>query len=237
MMAIEFKGSHFERDVMLWGIRWYVAYPLSYRQIEEMMQERGVEVDHSTLHRWVLKYVPLLEGAFLARKRPVGGCWRMDETYLRIKGVWKYLYRTIDKAGATVDFLLTARRDRRAALRFLRKAAGRHGVPQKVTIDKSGANTAAIDSYNTEYDTGIEIRQVKFLNNIVEQDHRAIKRMTRPMLGFKNFWSAAITIAGIEIMHMIRRVSCARQVSCVQRSSSTPWQDRKNIVPEHTQIL
>ena len=129
----------------------------------------------------------------------------MDETYVRIRGVWKCLYRAVDKAGATVDFLLTARRDRKAALRFLRKAAGRHGVPRKVTIDKSGANTAAIESYNTEHGADIEIRQMKFLNNIVEQDHRAIKRATRPMLGFKRFWSAAITIAGIEIMHMIRK--------------------------------
>ena len=129
----------------------------------------------------------------------------MDETYVRIKGVWKYLYRAVDKAGATLDFLLTARRDRKAALRFLRKAAGRHGVPRKATIDKSGANTAAIESYNTEHDVGIEIRQIKHLNNIVEQDHRAIKRRTRSMLGFKSFWSAAITLAGIEIMHMIRK--------------------------------
>jgi putative transposase len=119
--------------------------------------------------------------------------------------VWKYLYRAVDKAGATVDLLLTASRDRKAALRFLRKAAGRHGVPRKITIDKSGANTAAIGSYNTEHDADIEIRQIKYLNNIVEQDHRAIKRMTKPMLGFKSFWSAAITIAGIEIMHMIRK--------------------------------
>ena len=155
--------------------------------------------------RWVLKYVPLLEKAFLARKRPVAGSWRMDETYVRIKGVWKYLYRAVDKAGATVDFLLTARRDRKTALRLLRKAAGKHGVPRKVTIDKSGANTAAIGSYNAEHDCDIEVRQVKFLNNIVEQDHRAIKRMTKPMLGLKSFWSAAITIAGIEIMHMIRK--------------------------------
>ena len=204
-MSIEFKGSHFERDVILWGVRWYVAYPLSYRQIEEMMGERGVEVDHSTLHRWVLKYVPLLEDVFHARKRPVGGSWRMDETYVLIKGVWKYLYRAVDKAGATVDFLLTAKRDRKAALRFLYKAAGRHGVPRTITIDKSGANAAAIDSYNTEHDADIEMRQVKFLNNIVEQDHRAIKRMIRPMLGCKNFWSAAVTITGIEIMHMIRK--------------------------------
>jgi putative transposase len=171
-MTVEFKGSHFERDVILWGVRWYVAYPISYRRIEEMMAERGVEVDHSTLNRWVLKYVLASEKAFLARKRPVGRSRRLDETYVRVKGAWKYLYRAVDKAGAT--------------------------------IDKSGANTAAIVSYNADHDTDIEIHQVKYLNNIVEQDHRAIKRMVRAMLGFKAFWSAAITIAGVEIMHMIR---------------------------------
>ena len=202
---MDFKGSQFERDIILWGIRWYVAYPISYRQLEEMMQERGVEVDHSSLNRWVLKYTPLLEQAFRQRKRPVGTSWRMDETYISVKGQWKYLYRAVDKAGRTVDFLLTAKRDRKAALRFLRKAIDQCGMPQKITIDKSGANTAAIDSYNAEHEAGIELRQVKYLNNIVEQDHRSIKRMTRPMLGFKSFWSAAITLAGIELMHMIRK--------------------------------
>src|SRR3978361_392249 len=167
---IEFKGSHFEREVIRWGVRWYVAYPISYRQLEEMMQERGVEVDHSTLNRWVLKYVRLLDQQFRARKRPVGSSWRMDETYVRIKGTWKDVYRAVDKAGATVDFLLTAKRDRKVALRFLRKAMGQNGAPEKITIDKSGANTAAIESYNKDCEAGIEIRQVKYLNNIVEQD-------------------------------------------------------------------
>ena len=161
------------------------------------MEERGVELDHSTVNRWVLKYVPLLEQAFHRRKRSVGVSWRLDETYVRIKGKWKYLYRAVDKAGDTVDFLLTAKRDRRAALRFLCKAIGRHGAPEKILIDKSGANAAAIESYNKEHEADIEIRQVKYLNNIVEQDHRAIKRAVRPMLGFKSFWSAAITLAGI----------------------------------------
>ena len=202
---IEFKGSHFERDVILWGVRWYVAYPISYRQLEEMMDERGVEVDHSTLNRWVLKYVPLLETRFCARKRSVGSSWRLDETYVKVKGVWKYLYRAVDKAGATVDFLLTAKRDCKAALRFLRKAIRCNGLPKKITIDKSGANTAAIGSYNTDHKAGIEMRQIKYLNNIVEQDHRAIKRQIRPMLGFKSFWSAAVTLAGVELMHMIRK--------------------------------
>ena len=194
---IEFKGSHFEREVILWGVRWYVAYPISYRQLEEMMQERGVEVDHATLNRWVLKYVPLLDKQFRARKPQVGSSWRMDETYVKVKGAWKYLYRAVDKAGATVDFLLTAKRDGKAALRFLCKAIRHNGTPEKITIDQSGANTAAIESHNAEHKTdhnaGIEFRQIKYLNNIVEQDHRAIKRSVRPMLGFKSFWSAAVT--------------------------------------------
>jgi transposase-like protein len=202
---IDFKGSHFERDVVLWGVRWYVAYPMSYRQLEEMMEERGVEVDHSTLNRWVAKYAPLLEKEFRARKRAVGSSWRLDETYVKVRGCWKYLYRAVDKAGATVDFLLTAKRDCKAALRFLRKAIGQHGEPKKITIDKSGADTAAIESYNEEREADIEIRRIKYLNNIVEQDHRAVKRVTRPTLGFKSFRSAATTLSGIELMHMIRK--------------------------------
>ena len=180
-------------------------FPISYRDLELMLIDRGVEVDHSTLNRWVVKYVPLLDEQFRERKRPVGSSWRMDETYVRIKGVWKYLYRAVDKAGATVDFLLTAKRDRKAALRFLRKAIGHNGTPEKITIDKSGANTAAIESYNKDHKAGIEIRQVKYLNNIVEQDHRAVKRLARPMLGFKSFRSAQVALTGIELMHMIRK--------------------------------
>src|SRR6202008_336141 len=183
---VDFKGSHFEREIVLWGVRWYVAYPISYRQLEEVMEERGVEVDHSSLNRWVIKYVPLLDQAFRARKRRVGGSWRMDETYVRIRGRWKYLYRAVDKAGYTVDFLLTAKRDRKAALRFLRKAIKWNGTPEKITIDKSGANTAAIESHNAEHEAGIEIRQSKYLNNIVEKDHPAIKRLVRPILGLKS---------------------------------------------------
>ena len=204
-VSIEFKGSDFERDVILWGVHWYLAYPISYRQLEEMMEERGVEVDHSTLNRWVLKYAPPIEKEFRDRKRPADRSWRMDETYVRVRGVWKYLYRAVDKAGATVDFLLTAKRDHKAALRFLRKAFGQNGTPEKITIDKSAASTAAIESCNADHKAGIEIRQVKYLNNIVEQDHRAIKRVVRPMLGFKSFRSAAATLAGIELMHMIRK--------------------------------
>jgi putative transposase len=204
-MAVSFKGAHFPPDIMLTGIRWYVAYPLSTRHVEELMEERGVEVDHSTINRWVIKYSPQLGEAFHRRKRAVGHSWRMDETYIKIKGVWYYLYRAVDKSGQTVDFLLTPQRDEPAAKRFLTQAIRRHGVPEKITIDGSEANAAAIRSYNAEHGTAIEIRQIKYLNNIIEQDHRGVKRITRPMLGFKSFAAAQSTLVGIELMHMLKK--------------------------------
>jgi putative transposase len=129
----------------------------------------------------------------------------MDETYIRVKGEWRYLYRAVDKYGQTIDFLLTEERDEQAARRFLLKAIRRHGVPETVTIDGSEANAAAIRGYNAAYGTAIIIRQVKYLNNIVEQDHRAVKRVTRPMLGFKSFDAAQCALTGIELMHMLRK--------------------------------
>jgi putative transposase len=204
-MPVSFKGAHFPQDIILMGVRWYVAYPLSYRHVEELMEERGVSVDHATIQRWVLKYSPQLEKAFHRRKRPVGRSWRMDETYIRVKGEWRYLYRAVDKTGQTIDFLLTEHRDTEAALRFLRQAIGRHGVPETITIDGSDANEAAIKRYNEAYGTHIIIRQVKYLNNVIEQDHRAVKRVTRPMLGFKSFDAAQVTLAGIELMHMLKK--------------------------------
>ena len=121
-MAVSFKGAHFPQDIILTCVRWYVAYPLSTRHVEELMQERGVSVDHSTVNRWVITYSPQLEEAFHRRKRLVRGSWRMDETYLKVKGQWYYLYRAVDKTGQTIDFLLTAQRDEPAAKRFLTKA-------------------------------------------------------------------------------------------------------------------
>jgi putative transposase len=195
----------FPLEVMLVCVRWYVAYPLSLRNLEEMMLEHGVTVDHSTIHRWILRLMPVLERTFRQRKRVVGTSWRMDETYVKISGQWKYLYRAVDKAGQTVDFLLTAKRDRAAAQRFLARAIEGNGLPQTVTIDQSGANTAGIENSNVEHGTAIVIRQCKYLNNIVEQDHRAVKRIIRPMLGFKSFRCARIILGGVEIMHMIRK--------------------------------
>src|SRR5467141_5094378 len=204
-MAVSFKGAHFPKEVILMEVRWYGAYPLSTRHVEELMEERGVDVDHSTINRWTIKDSPLLEEVFHRRKRPVWVSWRMDETYIKVKGQWRYLYRAVDKTGQTIDFLLTEERDEQAAKRFLTKAIRRHGVPEKITIDGSAANEAAIRSYNTEHGTAIEIRKVKYLNNIVEQDHRAVKRVTRPMLGFKAFEAAHDTLVGIDLMHMIKK--------------------------------
>ena len=187
------------------GVRWSLASPLSARHVEERMAERGVPVDHATMPRWVVTYRPLLEEAFHRRKRPVWVSWRMDETDVTVKGEWCYRYRAVEKHDQTVDVLLTEHRNKEAALRFLKKAIRRHGVPEKITIDGSDANEAAIKRDNEAHGTHIIIRQVKYLNNIVEQDHRAVKRVTRPMLGFKSFDAAQGTLAGIELMHMIKK--------------------------------
>jgi transposase-like protein len=204
-MTVSCKGAPFPQEIILTGVRWYVAYPLSYRHVEELLQERGVPVDHATIQRWVVKDSPPLEAAFHRRKRPVWVSWRMDETYIKVKGQWYYLYRAVDKHGQTLDFLRTEQRDERAAKRFLTKASGRHGVPEQITIDGREAHAAAIRSYNEEHGTAMAIRQIKYLNNIVEQDHRGVKRVTRPMRGFKSFEAAQRTLVGIELMQMLRK--------------------------------
>ncbi|PVX85639.1 transposase-like protein [Paraburkholderia unamae] len=199
------KRLHHPLDVILLCVRWHVAYSLSLRNLEEMMSERGFEVDHSRVHRRVIKLVPLFEKAFRKYKRPVGKSWRMDETYIKVKVHWKYLYRAVDKEGNTVDFMLRAYRDKAAARRYFEKAIGQHGEPETVTVDKSGANLAALEAFNAGRPTPIWIRQNKYLNNIIEQDHRAVKRIVKPMMGFKSFRCARIILSGVEVMHMIRK--------------------------------
>ena len=187
------------------------------------MAKRGVIVDHATVHRWALKILPVLAAVFRRRKRPVGSSWRVDETYIKIGGQWKYLYRAVDKLGHTVDFLLTAKRDVAAARRFFERAIDRHDVPESITIDKSGANTAAVKGLVGNSGVAIELRQSKYLNNLVEQDHRAIKRIVRPMLGFKDFDCARRLIAGIETMHMVKKGSSTapKAKPCPPLTSST----------------
>ena len=203
------------KDVILLVVRWYLSYSLSYRDIEEMMLERGTKVDHSTLNRWVIEYAPLLESEFRKNhKKKTGSSWRMDETYIKINGIWNYLYRAVDKEGETIDFMLSKHRDEAAAKAFFTKAIGSSGLPEKITIDKSGANKAGIDAMNLQLIvlallgctfTQIHIRQIKYLNNTVEQDHRGIKRIVKPMMGFKAFHSAEATLAGIELCRMLKK--------------------------------
>ena len=172
------------------------------------MLERGVYVDHSTVNRWVIRYSPELETEFRKNhKKKTGSSWRMDETYIRVKGRWCYLYRAVDKSGETIDFMLSKKRDKKAAIAFFAKAIGSCGMPEKVTIDKSGSNLSALNEINKSKleNEKIEIRQIKYLNNIVEQDHRFIKKITRPALGFKSFKSADATIKGIELHHMLHK--------------------------------
>ncbi|WP_405471091.1 IS6 family transposase (plasmid) [Morganella morganii] len=202
-----FQRLHYPVDIIAQCVRWYLAYSLSLRDLEEMMAERGIQVDHATLHRWVLRLVPLIAQAACRYKRPVSQKWHIDETYIKIKGQWRYLYRAIDSAGNTVDFLLTRHRDVKAARRFFKQAISHHPCPLTVTIDKSSANRKALDSFNAGFSRykPITIRQNKYLNNRIEQDHRAVKRRTRGMLGFKSFRCAQILLAGIELMHMFRK--------------------------------
>jgi putative transposase len=202
---ISFNGRHTPKPLILQCVRWYCSYALSYRNVEEMMAERGLVIDHSTLNRWVVHYAPKLEKAFQKKKRRPGDRWRMEETYLKVRGQWRYYYRAVDKAGNTIDFLLTTKRDTKATLRFFNKAVGRNGKPSLVNIDKSGANKAGIKLFNDEHNRRVKIRQCKYLNNIVEQDHRRVKRITRLMLGFKSFRSAQSTLAGIELVAMLNK--------------------------------
>jgi putative transposase len=209
-----FKGRHFDRSVILLCVRWYLAYNLSLRNLEEMMAERGVSVDHATIHRWTLRYAPELLERFNRRKRAVTGRWHIDETYVKVRGQWHYLYRAIDSNGDTVEFWFSERRNLTAAKRFLRKALKRHGRPERIVIDGSQTNREAIllcDTADRLQDRSgrelkpIRIRQSAYSNNRIEQDHRAIKRRVRPMLGFKSEASARIILGGIEMVHMMRK--------------------------------
>lgn len=204
-----FKWRHFEAEIILLCVRWYLRYALSYRDLEEMMQERGLAVDHSTICRWVLRYAPDLDRRCRPHLKPTTDSWRVDETYIRVKGQWKYLYRAVDSQGNTLDFLLRARRNAQAAERFFRKTLGASHTtaPRAITVDKNAAYPSAVEALKQaeQLPAHTLLRQVKYLNNIIEQDHRFIKRRVKPGLGFASFRTAWCTLRGYESMHMIRK--------------------------------
>jgi putative transposase len=202
-----FNGRHFNHEIITLCVRWYVTYKLSYRDLVEMMAERNVDVVHTTIMRWVQRYVPEFEKRWQRFARSVGTSWRLDETYIKLKGKWVYLYRGVDKEGHTIDFFLSEQRDIAAAKRFLQQAITKRGVPEKITLDGYAASHVAVAELQEEglLPAGLTVRTSKYLNNVIEQDHRRVKQRVRPMLGFKRFAHATITITGIELIHQIKK--------------------------------
>jgi transposase-like protein len=201
-----FKGRHFDQEIIVLCVRWYLTFKLISRDLVQMMAERGITLTHTTILRWVQRYVPEFEKRWRRYARPVGDSWRVDETYLKIKGQWVYLYGAVDKAGRTVDFLLSRRRDVAAAKRSFSRVTRRHGVPRVITLDGYAPSHRAVAKLK-EVGTlpcRVQVGSCKYLNNVIEQDHRRIKQRIRSMLGFKQFETAALTIRGIELAEKIK---------------------------------
>jgi transposase, IS6 family len=204
-----FKWRHFESAIILLCVRWYMRYPLSYRQLEEMMLERGLRVDHTTIYRWVQHFAPELDRRCRPHLKSTTDSWRVDETYIKVKGTWMDLYRAVDSAGNTLEFLLSLTRDASAAKRFFSKAlnASHTVTPRVIAVDKNAAYPKALNDLKaTDAVPAVcELRQIKYLNNLIEQDHRFIKRLVKPGLGFGSFETAWRTLQGYEVMHMMRK--------------------------------
>jgi transposase-like protein len=210
MLSIDalFKGRHFDQEIIIVCVRWYLRFKLSFRDLVEMMAERGVALAHTTIMRWVQRYVPEFEKRWNRFAYKVDQSWRVDETYVKIKGRWTYLYRAVDSEGKTVDFLLRTKRDVAAAKAFFRRAFKTQGrLPRAITLDGYQASHRAVREVLGEHQRGkgTVLRSSKYLNNLIEQDHRSVKLRLGPMLGFKRFRNASTTIAGIELMHRIRK--------------------------------
>jgi transposase-like protein len=210
-----FKRRRFPVEIILLCVRWYCKYGISYRDLAEMMSERGVAVDPSTIFQWVQRYAPEIEKRIRPYQGPRSGSWRVDETYVRVGGKWKYLFRAIDKHGRLIAFMLSDRRNAHAAYRFLRKAIKAMSTypPSSITTDKLASYPKAILRLRNEGHLAHHLnhRTSKYLNNILEADHGALKRMIRPTRGFQTMRTAAATLTGFEIMRMIRRGHCIQR--------------------------
>ena len=204
-----FKWKQFEKEIILLCVRWYLKYPLSYRNLVDMMAERGLTITHTTIMRWVHQYSPIIDKRIRKFLKTTNDSWRMDETYLKIKGKDAYLYRAVDSDGATIDFYVSECRDKEAAKKFFKKALGasHNQQPRVITTDKYAATEIAIleEQYYGDIGCKTQHRMTKYLNNIIEQEHRFIKRKMKLMLGFYSFETAEKTICGIEAMHMIKK--------------------------------
>ncbi|MFP3125899.1 IS6 family transposase [Ectobacillus funiculus] len=204
-----FKWKHYQPDIILLTVRWYLRYNLSFRDLVEIMEERGLFIAHTTIMCWVHQYGSELDERVRRHLKTTNDSWRVDETYVKVKGQWMYLYRAVDSEGNIIDFYQSESRDKQAAKRFFNKALATSHIckPRIITVDKNPAYPIAIQELKEEKSMpkGIQIRQVKYLNNIVEQDHSFIKKRIRPMLGLKSFRTAKRIIAGIEAMHMIKK--------------------------------
>ncbi|USL11055.1 IS6 family transposase [Bacillus bombysepticus] len=204
-----FKWKHYQPDIILLTVRWYLRYNLSFRDLVEMMEERGFSIAHTTIMRWVHQYGPELDKRVRRHLKKTNDSWRVDETYIKVKGQWMYLYRAVDSEGNTIDFYLNKTRDHKAAKRFFKKALRSFhvSIPRVITVDRNPAYPVAIEELKKEkkMPLGIQIRKIKYLNNIVEQDHRFIKKRVRSMLGLKSFRTAKQILAGVEAVHMMKK--------------------------------
>ena len=201
-----FKGRHFDREIVILCVRWYLRFKLSLRDLVEMMAERGLSMAHTTIMRWVSATPRSSRNA--GDGLPGRSAWRVDETYVKVRGEWRYLYRAVDRAGRTVDFRLSPRRDVAAAKAFFRKAIkSQQRFPRTITLDGYAASHRAVRELKADgsLPANTRLRSSKYLNNLIEQDHRGVKQRIAVMLGFKEFRNAAITIAGIELLHRIRK--------------------------------
>ncbi len=211
-----FKWRQTAPELILCAVRWYLRYSLSLRDVEELFAERGLEADHTTIWRWVQRYGPELEQRLRRHLKPTNKSWRVDETYIRVQGSWCYLYRAINSTGATIDFLLSALRDAAAAEPLFRMALSdpSHPQPWVINTDKASLYWSVIAAVKEEgaLRRRCRHRPAQYLNHILEQDHRAIKRRVKAKQSFREFRAARQTIAGYEAIHMIRKGQ-ARRVS------------------------